>query len=52
MQAQTIVELLEQRGESPQADALVIRFWEHGCWIEWSWREYWVCPALYWYDSL
>jgi acyl-CoA synthetase (AMP-forming)/AMP-acid ligase II len=42
MQAQTIVELLEQRSESPQADALAIRFWEHGHWIEWSWREYWA----------
>jgi acyl-CoA synthetase (AMP-forming)/AMP-acid ligase II len=42
MKPRTLIELLEQRGESRQADALAIRFWEQGRWIEWSWREYWA----------
>jgi fatty-acyl-CoA synthase len=42
MPQRTLIELLRQRSESTQADALAIRFWERGLWIEWSWREYWA----------
>jgi acyl-CoA synthetase (AMP-forming)/AMP-acid ligase II len=42
MPQSTLLELLEQRSESAEAEALAIRFWERGLWIEWSWREYWA----------